>query len=242
MTRDALKAANAITVVSGDSKSKLIKLYGDQEIKNKIRTIPGGVQWSMFSEKKKKSNLVDVAKKYNIQNDRVVLFTGRLISEKGVEYLVKAAPKINGQIVIVGDGEQKDNLEKIIKDKNIKNVNFLGYVEHDLVLKIYYLADVFVSPSVWDDPMPLNFVEAMAAGLPVVVTRRGGFPLAVKDGYNGYFVRSRNTEDIVEKVNYLLDNKEISTKMGEKGRAVVKNKFIWLKIAERFHNLFKLIS
>ncbi|KKT76569.1 MAG: hypothetical protein UW73_C0041G0002 [Microgenomates group bacterium GW2011_GWB1_44_8] len=241
LTRDALRAANAITVVSGDTKAKLIHMFHSPEISNKIRTIPGGVKWSLFSERKTKASLAELAHKYHIQKDRVVLFSGRLISEKGVEYLVKAAPKIRGQIVIAGDGPRKENLAALIASKKIQNVNFLGYIDHELLIKIYYLADVFVSPSVWDDPMPLTIVEAMAAGLPVVVTRRGGIPLAVKDNYNGFFVKLRNPEDIVEKVNILLDNKELRKKMGERGRKIVKEKFIWTKIAERFHNLFKII-
>lgn len=242
LTRDALRAANAITVVSGDTKVKLIHMFGSPEISNKIRTIPGGVKWSLFSEKKKKASLQDLARKFHIQNEKVVLFSGRLISEKGVEYLIKAASRIRGQIVIAGDGPQKEKLANLIANKKIKNVNLLGYVDHDLLIKIYYLADVFVSPSVWDDPMPLTIVEAMAAGLPVVVTRRGGIPLAVKDNYNGLFVKLRNPDDIVEKVNILLDNKELRKKMGERGRSVVKEKFVWTKIADRFHNLFKFIS
>lgn len=237
MTRDTLRAASAITVVSGDTRAKLLKLFNDGLFK-KTRTIPGGVALSHFPKKIEYKDLESLAKKYNIQKERVVLFSGRLISEKGVDYLIKAADKINGQVVIVGDGPQKENLKNLIEEYKLTNVNLLGYINHETLMKIYYLADVFVSPSVWDDPMPLTVVEAMAAGLPLVVTRRGGIPLAVKDSYNGFFVRPRSAKDIVEKVNRLLENKQLCTKMGERGRLVVEKKFTWTKIAERFHRLF----
>jgi glycosyltransferase involved in cell wall biosynthesis len=240
MTKDALRAASAITVVSGDIRAKLIKMFS-KELSDKIRTIPGGVRISLFPQKKSQAELRAIIDKYKIPKGKIVLFTGRLINEKGVQYLIKAAKKIQGQILIVGEGSQKQVWIDMVAKNKIKNVTILGYVNYEDVVPLYYLAQVFVSPSIWDDPMPLAIIEAMAAGLPVVVTRRGGIPIAVKDGYNGFFVRSRNVDDIVEKVNLLLNNENLRKKMGERGRAVAKEKFTWTKIAERMHKLYTTI-
>lgn len=240
MTRDALRAANAITVVSGDTRVKLLKMFG-RELSAKTRTIPGGVRMSLFPPSKSPSALNIIAKKYNIKHKDIVLFTGRLINEKGVAYLVKAAKDIKGEIIIAGDGPQKNILANLIKQKKLANVNLLGYVEPADLREIYYLASVFVSPSVWDDPMPLTIIEAMAAGLPVVVTRKGGIPLAVKDKYNGFFVHPRNPQDIAEKVNRLLANAVLRKKIGERARATVEDKFTWTKIAEKFSKIYKSI-
>lgn len=240
MTRDALRAANAITVVSGDTRAKLLKMFGS-ELSAKTRTIPGGVRMSLFPKSKSSSMLNTIAKKYNIKHKNVVLFTGRLINEKGVAYLVKAAKDIKGEIIIAGDGPQKNILAKLVKQNKLTNVNLLGYVESNDLREIYYMASVFVSPSVWDDPMPLTIIEAMAAGLPVVVTRKGGIPLAVKDKYNGFFVHPRNPQDIAEKVNRLLANPMLRRKIGERARITVQEKFTWTKIAERFHRIYATI-
>ena len=240
MTHDALSAANAITVVSGDTRAKLLKMFG-KYLSPKTRTIPGGVATSLFPLSKNSKVLKEISQKYNIKHNNVVLFTGRLISEKGVAYLVKAAKDIKGEIVIAGDGPQKVVLEKLVKQKNLANVNLLGYVEPDDLRSIYYLASVFVSPSVWDDPMPLTIIEAMAAGLPVVVTRKGGIPLAVKDKYSGFFVHPRSSRDIVEKVNRLLADADLRRKIGERARATVQEKFTWTKIARKFSNIYKNI-
>ncbi len=238
LTRDSMWAANSVTVVSGDTRVKLLKMFGDT-LDSKLRTIPGGVRFSFFPERKPQNLLKELVHKYGIDSTRVVLFTGRLISEKGVEYLIKAASKIRGQVVIIGDGPQKEKLVHLVEERKLPNVKMLGYIDHKYLLDMYYLASVFVSPSVWDDPMPLTIIEAMAAGLPVVVTRRGGFPIAVKDGLNGYFVKSRNATDIAEKVNKLLDNKDLRLRMGERARVVVSEKFTWTKIAARFDKLFR---
>jgi glycosyltransferase involved in cell wall biosynthesis len=240
MTRDALRGASAITVVSGDIRAKLFRLFGS-DIADKTRTIPGGVRLSAFPDKKNPAELKAIAEKYKIPSGKIVLFTGRLINEKGVQYLIKAAKKIQGQILIVGDGARKDAWIEMVAQNNIKNVTILGYVNHEDLISLYYLAHVFVSPAIWNDPMPLTVMEAMAAGLPVVVTKRGGVPIAVKDGYNGFFVRVRNVEDIVEKVNLLLNDDNLKKKMGERGRAIVKVKFTWTKIAERMHKLYSTI-
>jgi len=240
MTRDAVRAANAITVVSGDTRAKFLKMFGS-ELSAKTRTIPGGVRMSLFPQSKNSKVLKAIAEKYKIKHDNVVLFTGRLISEKGVAYLVKAARDIKGEIVIAGDGPQKNVLANHIKQNKLTNVNLLGYVEPADLRDIYYLASVFVSPSVWDDPMPLTIIEAMAAGLPVVVTRKGGIPLAVKDKYNGFFVRPRNSQDTAEKVNRLLTDRSLRKKIGERARATVQEKFTWTKIAERMHKLYATI-
>ncbi|HVZ58895.1 MAG TPA: glycosyltransferase family 4 protein [Patescibacteria group bacterium] len=237
-TREALRGAKAITVVSGDTRIKLIKMFG-KDLSKKTRTIPGGVRMSLFPLKKPQKELAELRVNLNIQPGHpVVLFTGRLINEKGVEYLVKAASRINGQVVIAGEGPQKKHLQELIKTKKLTNVILTGYIDPQHLLNYYYLADVFVSPAVWDDPMPLTAMEAMAARLPVVVTRRGGMATAVRNGQNGYFVRSRNATDIAEKVNKLLSDSNLSHKMGERGREKVMQKFTWTKIAERFDHLY----
>ncbi|HLD01246.1 MAG TPA: glycosyltransferase family 4 protein [Patescibacteria group bacterium] len=239
-TREALRAADAITVVSADTREKLLRMFG-KELAHKTRTIPGGIRKDKFPEKLKEEELSNIRRKYNLKGDGIVLFTGRLIDEKGVEYLVKAASRIKGQIVIAGDGPQKKKLHEMVQKMKLDNVHITGYIDHDTLIKLYYVADVFVAPSVWDDPMPLTIIEAMAAKLPVVVTRRGGISTAVKDGSTGFFVKTRNASDIAMKVNRLLADKVLRRKVGERARSEVLRKFTWKKIAERFDSIYSKI-
>lgn len=237
LTKDAIRGASSVTLVSGDSREKFVKLFGS-EFNRKLRTIPGGVAISLFPNKISKREKAEIRQKYDLPEGPLVFFTGRLISEKGVDYLIKAAEKINANIVIVGDGSMKKAYQSMIKKLHITNVSLLGYIDHEDLIRLYYLADVYVGPSIWDDPMPLTVIEAMASKTPLVVTKKGGIPLAVKDHFNGLFVRPRNSSDIAEKVNYLLENPELCAKMGERSREIVERKFTWTKIASRFFQLY----
>ena len=129
-------------------------------------------------------------------------------------------------------------------DKAIKwgltNVHWVGHLGAGVskLVPYYSRADVFVAPSVWDEPLGLVILESMACQTPVVVTRKGGIPLAVKDGYNGFFVRPRNSVEIVEKVNKLLDDSTMRYKMGQNARKSVEKKFSWETIGMKFEHMY----
>jgi glycosyltransferase involved in cell wall biosynthesis len=237
LTRDAMYAANAVTVVSGDTRAKLLRTFGSN-LSAKTRTIPGGIRLSLFPPKR--PNVDGLRNKLGLQGKKVALFTGRLIAEKGVEYLVKAAKTMNGNVVIAGDGPQREHLEDLVKKMKLTNVTILPFVrKYEEFLDLYYLADCFVSPAVWDEPLGLTIIEAMASKTPVIVTRKGGVTMAVKDGVNGIYVRPRNAKEISDAVNRLFADPKLCAKMGEKGRAVVEKRFTWTNIAERFDKLYR---
>lgn len=237
MTRDALRAAQAITVVSGDTRAKLFKMFGS-DLSSKTRTIPGGIRLSVFPDSRPK--IPGLRAKLGLKDQKVALFTGRLITEKGVEYFVKAAKHINGSVIIAGDGPQRQHLQDMVKKMNLTNVIMLPFVhKYEEFVDLYYIADAFVSPAVWDEPLGLTILEAMASRTPPIVTRRGGVVMAVKDGQTGLFVRSRNSTEIASAVNKLFANPELQRKMGERARKLVEERFTWTKIAERFDKLYK---
>lgn len=232
LTSDVLRRARRIVPNSFWTKEWLFKIFGD-EFRSQVRVIPGGVDIKKFNP-----NLTtdDIVKKYNLKGKKIVLFTGKLTAYKGVKYLVKAAKKIIGaEVMILGEGPERQALQQKVKDMGLTNVQFIGHLGTSNELnKFYKLASVFVAPSVWDEPLGLVILESMACKTPVVVTRKGGIPLAVKDGVNGYFVRPRNSTEIAEKVNLLLSNEEKRQKMAENARRIAEEKFSWEVIAHRF--------
>jgi len=236
LTMDALRRARRIIPNSFYTKEWMLKVFGD-EYRDQIRVIPGGVDINKFH----KVNTDSIDKQFDLKGQKVVVFAGKLTPYKGVKYLVRAAKKIHGQILILGDGPDRKNLQQIVKDEQIKNVRFLGHLgdDTDFLVKFYSRAQVFVAPSVWDEPLGLVILESMACETPVVVTRKGGIPLAVKEGRNGLFIRPRNSNDIVEKVNYLLDNDDKRMKMAKNARIDAVNKFSWDIIATRFENIYE---
>lgn len=237
LTSDAVRTAARITAVSQDTRDWLLDMYG-KDHSRKTRVIPGGIKIEDYPPYKPVNY---VNNKYKLEEKKVVFFSGKLTKPKGVKYLVRAAKWIKGEVFIAGGGEQLIHLQNLANELKLTNVHFLGYMGKELMKDLnqfYYRANVFVAPSVWDEPLGLVILESMAASTPVVVTRKGGIPLAVKDGYNGLFVRPRNAKDIAEKVNRILENDEMRRRMGKNARKIVEEKFTWSIIAQTFMRVY----
>ena len=235
LTEDAIRHAKALTTVSGNTRSRFLKMFGKNYAKD-FNIIPGGVDMRLFS---KKPNIERINKKYKLKDKKVVLFCGRLTSEKGARYLIGAAKDIKGEVVIVGEGPERKFLEQTIKTKGLKNVQLVGYMPHEEIIDFYFRADVFVAPSVVEEALGLSILEAMAAKSPVIATRKGGIPLLVKHNHNGLFVRARNAQKIAEACNKILDNDELRKKMGENARETVEEKFTWKQSGVKFDRFYK---
>jgi len=234
--RDASLRSKFITANSNFTRQWYLDMFG-HDLSKKMKTIPSGI-----------SNNIDFArdvswidKKYNFKYDKMVLFTGRLTQHKGVEYLIKAARQIKAEIIIAGDGPERKYLESLILKYKLTNVHMVGYFSHklDTINDFYLRADVYVAPSVWNEPLGLVILEAMVNKTPVVVSRKGGVTTLVKDGYNGFLIRPRSPKLIVEKINQLLQDEKLAEKMGERAYKTVTEKFSWDKIATKFYNLYQ---
>jgi len=233
---EASEKAKFITVNSNFTRKLYLEMFSGNLVK-KTKTIPAGID-----------NNIDFAadarwidEKYGFRHNKMVLFTGRLTQHKGVDYLIKAARRINAEIVILGDGPERQYLESLILEYDLKNVHLLGYFSHRVnkIDDFYLRADVYVAPSVWDEPLGLVILEAMVHKTPVVVTRRGGVMTIVKDGYNGILVRPRNANMIAQSVNALLEDDKLRKQMAENAYKTVVQKFRWENVSRRFYRLYQ---
>lgn len=239
LIKDAIRVSALITANSTFTREWFLDMFGHEWYK-RIRTIPGGVDMSRYEGTAAIHEQID--KKYGLKDKKVVLFTGRLTVHKGVDYLIKAARQIKGEVIILGDGPERPYLEKLIAQYKLTNTHILGYMrpkEQVNFREFYSRADVYVAPSTWNEPLGLVILEAMAARTPVISTRAGGITSLIKDGYNGYLVRPRNAAQIVEKVNYLLENDDLRRKMAERAHKQVADKFTWAHIAEKFERIYE---
>ncbi len=239
LVKDANQHARMITANSSFTKQWYLRMFG-QSLRPKSTVVVGGVNLDHY--KKDPNHIALINKLYNFTDDqKVVLFTGRLTKQKGVIHLVRAAKQIKGTVLIVGDGPERETIKQEIEKKKITNVILAGYInsnKNELYHAYYERADVYVAPSTWDEPLGLTILEAMAARTPVVATKKGGIVSIINDKVNGYLVRVRSSEEIAEKVNTLLENDKLRAKIGEKAYKTIVEKFSWDSIARRFEKVY----
>ncbi|MFA5075831.1 MAG: glycosyltransferase family 4 protein [Patescibacteria group bacterium] len=196
--------------------------------KQKMEVVYNGVEVGLFQSVPKTKN-----------SKFTILYVGRLIARKGVNYLIEAFAKLNQQndcqLLIVGGGNLEATLRKQVVDLDQdQSVKFFGAVSHDQLPEIYRQSDVYVLPSV-NEGMSNTLLEAMASGLPVVVTNTGGTDELVRD--NGIIVKQGDTKAIFEALQSLKNSEVERSDMSIKSLAIV-NKFGWPEVAKRYLELY----
>lgn len=170
----------------------------------------------------------------------VILFTGRLIQRKGVEYLIDAIPKIlrsrDVRVVITGDGDQRENIEERIRAHSLSSVvEMRGFVDKDTLSELYSTSDVYVLPAVYDDEgdtegLGVTSIEAFHYGLPVVASGIGGIVDVVKHRETGLLVEEKDSEAIADAVLELLGDPELCSALASAGLERVQTYFDWSRI------------
>lgn len=174
----------------------------------------------------------DLREKWGVPEDaNVVLYVGRLVYEKGVEYLLDGfaggEPRLNEEthLLVVGDGDERPALES--KAEGVENVTFTGFIDNADLPEYYALADVFVLPSITTDvfkePWGLVLNEAMSAGTAIIASSSVGAASAglVRDGENGYVVPERNADAIADRLRSILTEDGRSERMGVRSREII---------------------
>ncbi len=238
LSREALRNARKIIAVSHESKHLLIDTFG-AEFTKKTRVIPGGIHLENFPEEK---SIKTINAKYKLNGKKIVLFSGRLTEEKGLNYLIEAAKNIKGDIYIIGDGPKRKNLEDQILKMKLTNVYLLGFMGDDKkneLKEFYYRSDVVILPTVVEEALGLSIVEGMAAKKPIIATRKGGIPILVKDGFNGLLIKAKNSKQISDACNRLIEDDQLRKKMGENARKSIEKNFTWHNISLKIKNVYK---
>lgn len=220
--------------------SRFLRKYRD-----KIVVIPNGVNLSDFDIPYSKE---ECRKKLGLPVDKkIVLYFSYLSPYKGPDVLVNAMSKIikhvpDAELVFAGKGVMRNELEMLSTSFGIeKNVRFAGFVDDDLKALYYKAADIFCLPSMMStECYPLTILEAMACGVPIVASKIGGIPDAVKEGENGLLVQARDSELLADAIIYLLENEDVREKMGNNGRKKVEW-YSWDKIAEETEKVYEKV-
>lgn len=241
-------AAKEAKYVLSDSKYFLKRLEALDYHPKKTRVIRYGVNTKNFKPGRKDKGLLA---KYGLTGSTpVILATGRLVSKKGFIYLINVLPSVlsripEAKLVIVGDGDQRKNLEDRTKTLEVeKKVIFAGMIPFNQLQKYYNIADVLVAPSIQDDKgnidaSPVSMMEAMACGVPIVGTKFSGGNLII-EGKTGYLVDPKNTREIGEAIIKILSRKD-KRDFKINVRQIVQNEFSGKKVAKIYEEVFKEI-
>ena len=159
----------------------------------------------------------------------MLLYVGGLTERKGVEPLLKAWGVVEkshpgrATLVMIGDGDRRADLEKMVMQEKMACVRFIGQIPYDQLAEYYAAADAFAIPTL-EDNWSVVVPEAMACGLPVLCSQYNGcWPELVREGENGWVFDPLNTEDAAAKLACLVDNEQSLASMGEASRAIVSD-------------------
>jgi glycogen(starch) synthase len=196
--------------------------------KSKIRVINNGVD---FFVKNKQTDAGEIEKRFKVHGKNLVLFVGALEKRKGVEFLIRAVPRIsqkiqNVKVIVVGNGSEKITLENLADELDVRNkVLFTGYLKEEDLHALYSMAEVFVLHSLYET-FSLVLLEAMTHGKPIVATKILGTTELVKPGFNGILVDPKDSESLADAIVKLLLEGDYAKRLGENGEQLSKN-FTW---------------
>lgn len=211
-----------------------------RDFEDKCEVIPYGIDIEQFNFTDEiKEKVEKIRGKYG---PKIILFVGRLIYYKGLEYLIQAMKGVDAKLLIIGEGYLKENLQKLVDKLKIENkVFFLGRVGNSGIVAYYYACDIFVLPSnEKTEAFGLVQLEAMACGKPVINTNLPtGVPYVSQDKVTGLTVPVKDFEALVNAINKLLNNPNLRKKYGENGKRRVEKEFTKKLMIKKTFNIYK---
>lgn len=234
--------AGAIIANSRQTKA-LLEAFGVGS--KKIHVIHPGVEAEAFRVGEGAAQTV--RKRHDLGKSPVLLTLGRLQRRKGQDMVIRALPRIaesfpDIKYVIAGTGEDYDSLQRLAAEVGVANkVIFVGQIDNGEEPVYYAACDLFIMPNRQIGPdvegFGIVFLEASAAGKPVIGGHSGGTGEAIQDGVTGIRVNGENVEAIAAAVIQMLADSDKARAMGEQGRQWVESAFTWEAIVDRTRQL-----
>lgn len=240
--RMTLSLANKILAVTNYEKKFLVSKFSLNN--EKISVIPNGVEVDKFR------NLPDpqsIILRYGLKKSRVALFVGRMEKKKGIQYLLRAAPKVasefpNFKILLVGpDWGYQNELKKIVKKIKIENiVTFAGQLNELDLLKAYNLSEFSILPSL-GEATGLTILESMAAGRPIVASRLPTISEFVIHEKDGILFEPGNHEELANSIISLMSNQKLREKLIQNG-TIISEQRDWSKIVKMITDIYQTMN
>jgi spore coat protein SA len=187
-----------------------------------------------------------------LEGKKIILFVGRLSKVKGTHILLQALPEVvreNPEAVFVIVGSKwfgDDDVNKYVKHLYTlaamykEHVMFTKFIPPKHIPDLYIMSDLLVCPSQWQEPLARVHYEAMAAGLPLITSNRGGNPEVIEEGRNGFVIHDyENPKAYAAIINDLLENPSKREQLGKYGRAKVEEEYGWKTVALNLQRVYE---
>ncbi|RBW70820.1 glycosyltransferase family 4 protein [Bacillus taeanensis] len=248
-----LEETAKIATVSHYVGNTIKKLFPQAE--GKLKTIYSGVDHNRFlpgTHSNMKSIRDKLRREHGLNGKTVIMFAGRLSRNKGADRLVRAMNELskkhkNLALVLVGSKwfSQNDVTDfvayvRALAKRSAIPVVTTGFVSPYKMQEWYGASDLFVCTSIWQEPLARVHFEAMAAGLPIVTTNRGGNAEAIIPGENGLIVETpEDPNEFADRISKILSSSSLMKKMGQKGRELAISKYNWDRVAGEILELWE---
>lgn len=228
-----------VVVCSEAMKGEIEKIF--QTPTDKIRVINNGIdiKESKISKDIPRTN-------YASPDEKIVLFVGRLVPEKGVQVLIEAMIRVlafepKTKLIIAGKGPYENTLKELARAKGIENrVKFLGFIADEERDALYRYADTIVFPSLYE-PFGIVALEGMNSGNPVVVADTGGLSEIIQHEVNGLKCIPGNADSLSDQIIRTFTDESLVRRIVKRALEDVTNKYSWDGIAHQTINLYKEI-
>jgi glycosyltransferase involved in cell wall biosynthesis len=233
----ALRRSAAIIATSPDYRetSPVLARYRDR-----CHVIPYGIALNEF-ESAPPAQVSAIRQKYG---ERLILSVGRLVYYKGFEYLIQAMAKVEGKLIIVGDGPLREKLEQLSRTLGLgEKVIFAGEIQNQNVVPYYHAAALFALASVArSEAFGIVQIEAMAAGIPVVNTGLdSGVPFVSLHEKTGLTVKPADSDALAAAINRLLNESNLRRSLGQAARVRAREEFSLDRMTSRTLSVYEAV-
>jgi len=237
-----LNKCDYVTFVSKGLEEKVEDVYGLKF--KKIAITYAGVRSKKVSE----NEIKEFYEKFNLRNDSIILlvqaFTAHKLKAEGAKLVIKAVKKLKEQypniiLILTREGVYSNKLKEFSKNESVgNNVIFTGGVDNPFIPLA--ICDIYTHITLGEGGVSLALLEAMSMGKPIIATSVGGIPEAIEDGRNGILIEP-DVDEIIEKIECLLENREFAEELGENAKKTAEEKFTWEKTINKFVEIYSKI-
>jgi glycosyltransferase involved in cell wall biosynthesis len=234
----ALRRADLITCGGEHVRRSLIELGAELE---RISLVYWGIDTQKFHPRQRSAKIQE---ELGISNSPAVISLSSLEPSYDIESLIASVPLVLKEIpeakfVIVGRGSQEMKLKELARSLGVSaSLRFVGWIPHDRVPEYIACGDVSVSTFLSSGGLSQGTAEAMACGLPVILTDFGDNRNWVQDGVNGYVIPLRSPEVLASKIIHLIHNKDVREKFGQINKQIIQERDNWQKEMEKMEKLY----